>query len=144
MANDTGGADPIDPAAEANNLAKGFYSLSQSVDGFRFAPRNPPLTVTQAARLKDESQALDNRAHYFTAQAIGATLDAIQGDLANINTLTAQAEQQVQNLNDIDEVITTVTSVLSLGTAIASGNVGNILSAAQALEGLLSSQSASG
>lgn len=125
----------IDPVSEANNLANIFFSLSQAVDTFRFAPRTPPLTSTQAARLKDESQALDDRAHHFTAEAIGATLQTIQGDLANIKTLTAQAKQQVQNLNDVDKVIKIVTSALSVGTAIAAGNVPNILSAMQALAG---------
>ena len=129
------GANQIDQATEANNLANGFYALSQATDDFRFAARNPPLTDAQAALLKDESQALDDRAHYFTAEAIGATLQIIQEDLSNIKVLTAQAKQQVQNLNDVDKVIKIVTSALSLGTAIAAGNVPSILSAAQALEG---------
>ena len=129
--------NPIDPAAEANNLANSFYQLSQAVDSFRFATRNPPLSAIQAGQLKDESQALDNRAHYFTAQAIGATLQSIQANLANIKTLTAQAQQQVQNLNDVDKVLKIVTSALTLGTAIAAGNVPSILSAANALAGVV-------
>ena len=133
MADNTLAAGQVDPATEANNLANIFFSLSQALDSFRFAPRNPPLTPTQAARLKDESQALDDRAHHFTAEAIGATLQAIQGDLASIKTLTAQAKQQVQKLNDVDKVIKVVTSALSLGTAIAAGNLGNIQSAVEAL-----------
>lgn len=129
----TGGA--IDPVAEANNLADSFYALSQAVDDFRFTARNPPLSPIQSGQLKDESQALEDRAHYFTAQAIGATLQGIQGDLANIKTLTAQAQQQVQVLNDVDKVIKIVTSALTLGTAIAAGNIPTILSSAQALAG---------
>lgn len=137
MAANTTIGNPIDPVAEANNLANSFYALSQAVDNFRFATKNSPLTDIQAGQLKDESQALDNRAHYFTAQAIGATLQAIQSDLANIKTLTAQAQQQVQNLNDVDKVIKIATSVLSLGAAIAAGNVACILSNAEALAGAI-------
>jgi len=133
MAGSTTISNPIDPAAEANNLANCFYALSQAVDNCRFAARTPPLTALQAGQLKDESQALDNRAHYFTAQAIGATLQSIQPDLANIKTLTAQAAQQVKGLQDADKVIKIVTSALTVGTAIAAGNVTTILSAAQAL-----------
>jgi hypothetical protein len=131
-----GVVNPIDPAAEANNLASLFYSLSEAVDDFRLTPRDPPLAPldpTSAGRLKDEAQALDDRAHYFTAQAIGATLQAIQPNLANIKTLTAEAQQQVNIANAVDKVITVVTSALSLGTAIAAGNVTSIASAAQAL-----------
>lgn len=133
MGSSTTNANPIDPVAEANNLANSFYTLSQAIDSFRFAARTPPLTDIQAGQLKDESQALVNQAHYFTAQAIGATLVAIQTDLANIKTLIAQVQQQVQKMNDFDKVIKIVTSALSLGTAIAAGDVANILSSAQAL-----------
>jgi hypothetical protein len=127
-------ANPFDPAAEANNLANLFYSLSEAVDDFRLTPRDPPLDPGTAGRLKDEAQALDDRAHYFTAQAIGDTLQAIQPDLANIKTLTAQAQQQVNAANLVDKVITIATSALSLGTAIAAGNVPSIMTAAEALE----------
>jgi hypothetical protein len=135
MPENTVATGQIDPVSEANNLANSFYGLSQALDTFRFAARNPPLPAVQAGQLKDESQALDNRAHYFTAQAIGATLQAIQSDLANIKTLTSQAQQQVQSLKDVDRVIKIVTSALSLGAAIAAGNVANIESSVQALAG---------
>jgi hypothetical protein len=129
--------NPIDPAAEANNLANLFYSLSQAVDDFRLTDRTPPLSPTEAGRLKDESQGLDDRAHYFTAQAIGATLQSIQANLTDIKELTAEAQTQVNELDDVDKVIGIVTSVLSLGTAIAAGNVPSILAAANALDGTL-------
>jgi hypothetical protein len=137
MANNTTTSGQIDPATETDNLANIFFSLSQAVDNFRFAPRNPPLTDAQASRLKDESQALDDRAHHFTAEAIGATLQSIQGNLTNIKSLTANVKHQVQNLNDVDKVIKIVTSALTLGTAIAAGNVPTILSATQALAGAI-------
>jgi hypothetical protein len=135
MPENTVAAGQIDPVSEVNNLANSFYVLSQAVDTFRFAARNPPLTADQAGQLQNASQAFDNQAHVFTAQAIGATLQAIQGDLANIKQLTAQAQQQVQNLNDADQVIKIVTSALSLGAAIAAGNVASIESSVQALAG---------
>jgi hypothetical protein len=125
---------PIDPATEANNLANLFYALSQGVDDFRLTPRTPPLDPATAGRLKDEAQALDDRAHYFTAAAIGATLQSIQPNLEDIKTLTAEAQKQVNNANTVDKVIMIATSVLSLGTAIAAGNIPSILAAAQALE----------
>ena len=130
-------ANPIDPAAEANNLANLLYDLSEAVDDFRLANRDPPLNPTDAGRLKDEAQALDDRAHYFTAQAIGATLQAIQANLTDIKALTAEAQNQVNNLNSVEKVIMIATSVLSLGTAIAAGNVPSILAAANALDSTL-------
>ena len=124
---------PIDLAAEANALANAFYDFSDAVDDYRFS-FDPPLKPADMARLKDESQALQDRAHYFTAQAIGATLKTIQTDLGKIKAVTAQAQQQLKNLINVSKGIKVATSVLSLGTAIAAGNPATILAAAQALE----------
>jgi hypothetical protein len=124
---------PIDPAAEAGELADLFNDLSQKVDDFRLADHAPALTPDQLARLKDEAQALEDRAHYFTAQAIGATLQSIQSDLASIKAVSAQAKTQLGKLNDVSKIISVATSALSLGTAIAAGNPASIIAATKAL-----------
>jgi uncharacterized phage infection (PIP) family protein YhgE len=124
---------PIDPAAEAGQLADLFNNLSQALDDFRLGDHVPPVPDDQLARLKDEAQALEDRAHYFTAQAIGATLQSIQSGLANIKAVTAQAKAQLGVLNDVSKAISIATSALSLGTAIAAGNPASIAAAADAL-----------
>jgi len=124
----------IDLVAEAGALADLFNDLSQALDDFRLGDIDPPLTADETARLKDEAQALEDRAHYFTAQAIGATLQTIQPDLAKIKELTVAAKTQLAHLNDVAKVIGVATSVLSLGTAIVAGNPGGIFTAADALE----------
>jgi len=126
-------ATPIDPAAEAGELADLFNNLSQALDDFRLDDHVPPLTTDQMARLKDEAQALENRAHHFTAEAIGATLQSIQSDLAKIKSETAEANTQLRVLKDVSKVITIATSALSLGTAIAAGDPLTIAAAADAL-----------
>jgi hypothetical protein len=123
----------IDPVAEANQLANLFYALSQTIDDLRVGGTLTGATPQDLARLKDEAQALDDRAHYFTAQAIGATLENLEGDLQNIKTVTAEAKSQLGVLNSVAKVISIATSALSLGTAIAAGNPGSILAAAGAL-----------
>ena len=123
----------IDLVAEAGALADLFNDLSQALDDFRLGDIDPPLTADETARLKDEAQALEDRAHYFTAQAIGATLQTIQPDLAKIKDLTAVATTQLAHLNDVGKVIGVATAVLSLGTAIAAGNPGAIFAAGDAL-----------
>jgi uncharacterized phage infection (PIP) family protein YhgE len=124
---------PIDPAAEADQLVDLFNNLSQALDAFRLADHVPPIATDELARLKDDAQALEDCAHYFTAQAIGATLQSIQPDLANIKAVTAQAKTQLGKLNDISKVISIGASALSLGTAIAAGNPASIAAAATAL-----------
>jgi glutathione S-transferase len=124
---------PIDAAAEAGHLADLFNSLSRALDDFRLADHTPPVPADQLARLKDEAQAMEDRAHFFTAQAIGATLQSVQPDLANIKAVTAQAKTQLAVLNNVSKVISIATSALSLGTAIAAGNPASIVAAAGAL-----------
>ncbi len=126
----------FDPAAEANHLANLFYSCSAAVDDLRLSLAPPP-SREDMARLKDEAQALDDRAHYFTATAIGATLQAIQTELDGIKALTARAVGQLRELNDVSKAINLATRVLSLGTAIAAGDPATILAAVQALGSLL-------
>jgi hypothetical protein len=129
-------ANAIDPVAEANNLANLFNDLSQAVDTFRLS-FNPPLPQDEMSRLKDEAQALQDRAHHFTAEAIGATLQTIQPQLANIKTVTTKAKKQLQNLNNVSKAINIATSALGLGVAIAAGDPATIAAAAQALANLL-------
>lgn len=126
--------DPI--VAEANHLAGLFAECSQAVDDYRLSVVPAP-SREDMARLKDEAQALDDRAHYFTAEAIGATLAAIQPDLDRIKIVTGQAVEQLQHLNSVAEGIQLATSVLSLGVAIAAGDPATIAAATVALAKLL-------
>lgn len=123
----------IDPAAEAGRLADLFNDLSQAVDEFRLSDLDPPLTSNQMARLKAEAQALEDRAHLFTAEAIGATLQSIQQELANIKAVTIQARAHLKVLTNVSRAILIATSALSLATAIAAGNPSSIVAAGKAL-----------
>jgi len=124
---------PFNSADEANQLARLFYTLSQTVDDLRLGGTLVDATPADLGRLKDEAQALDNRAHYFTAEAIGATLLNIQSDLANIKAVTADAKTQLGTLNTVSKVIAIATAGLGLATAIAAGDPAAILGAANAL-----------
>ena len=123
---------PIDPAAEAGELADLFNALSQAVDDFRLGNTIPPDTSPdQLARLKKAAQDLEDVAHRFTAQAIGATLQSIQGDLTKIKAATADAKTQLGHLNTVSKAISIATAGLSLGTAIAGGNPVAIVAAVE-------------
>ena len=126
-------APMINPADEANQLADLFNSLSQELDDLRLGGALAGASAADLARLKDESQALEDRAHFFTAQAIGATLQTIQSDLAAIKSVTADAKDQLSTLNSVSKAIAIATSAVSLGAAIAAGNPPAILAAAQGL-----------
>ena len=115
----------------AGDLADLFNGLSQSIDDFRVnAP--PGTTTDDLARLKDEAQALENRAHQFIAQDMAETLSRIQPDLQTIVDATAKVQQQIGVLNDVSKAISIATAGVALGAAIATGNIAAIGSTAQA------------
>ena len=66
---------PIYTAAAAGRLADLFNSLSQALDDFRLEDHVPPISADQSARLKDEAQALEDRAHFLRS------FDDIQGNV---------------------------------------------------------------
>jgi hypothetical protein len=128
-----GFAAPIDPAAEAGRLADLFDGLSQELDDFRQSDRIPPGTSqADLDNLKAQAQTLEGFSQQFTSGAIGATLQAIQTDIAQIKAATSDARAQVAVLDDVSKAISIATSAVALGTAIAEGNPVAILTAAQA------------
>ena len=125
---------PIDRAAEARRLADLFDSLSQAIDDYRQSDKVPPNTLpADLAKLKTMAQSLEDLANHFTAEAIGATLQSIQPDLARIKAVTLDAKAQLGVLKSVSKVISIATAGLSLGTAIATGNPVSIASAVEAL-----------
>lgn len=120
----------FDPSAEAGALADLFSSLSDSLDDFRLATHNPPLTQTELDSLRAGAQGLQETADHFVAAAIGATLQTIQSDLGAIKDVTAEAAVQLGHLDEVSKVIAIASSALELGTAIASGDLAAIKTAA--------------
>src|SRR4051812_27915682 len=104
---------PFDPAAEARRLAAFFDDFSNSVDDYREGlPDDTPKE--QRNSLKVQAQALESQSHQFTADAIGATLAAIQNDLAHVKQVTAQAKDQLGVLNKVEKAIAIVSSAVDL------------------------------
>lgn len=130
---------PPDVAAEARELAAQFLQLSMAVDQFRH-DHFPELTPELRARLKDQAQHLDDLSDHFTAVAIGVTLLAIQDDLDNIRSVTAQARQAVRTIQKIEKVASIVSAGVALGAAIFAGDPGNIAAATKALVVAVSTQ----
>ena len=123
---------PVDPAAEARRLADLFSDLSDAVDDLLLtAPAKTP--PERLASLRAQAQALEDKSHFFTAKAIGATLQSIQQDLDHIKKVTTQAKAQLGVLNEVSKAIAIATSAVNLGTAIAEGNPAAILTATDAL-----------
>jgi hypothetical protein len=118
---------PVDPAVEADNLAKLFYSMSDAVDEFRLS--TPEITPADQARLRKQAQDLDDRAHQFTAQAVGARVAALIPNLLPIKTATTEVLGQFAKLNSVAKAIALGDAVLALGIAASTGDVTAIVTA---------------
>ena len=125
--------DPIDPAKEAGELADLFHALSQSLDEYRLSDDLPPDTAPAELKLlKRQAQEMEDLSHGFTAEAIGATLQSIHKDLAQIKAVTKEAKAQLAKLESVSKAISIATAGLSVGTAVLTGNP---LAIAKAVEG---------
>ena len=122
---------PIDPAVEADNIAKLFFALSQAIDDYRLNATD--ITPEEQARLRKRAQDLDDHAHKFTARAIGETLKAVRTDLAAIKAATADAKAQLATLDTVAKAISVADAAFALGSAISTGNPSGIVEAAKGL-----------
>jgi hypothetical protein len=123
----------IDPEREAEQMAQIFFSLSQAVDRFRLT-HWAELSEQKRADLKEQAQALDVRAHGFTAQAIGAFLSRIQPQLRAIRQAGEDAKHALDRLQAVAKGIAIVDAAVAVAADIASGNVESI---GTSVEGLL-------
>jgi predicted transcriptional regulator len=121
----------IDPAAEADQVAKLFFSLSQAIDEYRL--NTPGITTEDQLRLRKRAQDLDDQAHRFTADAIGETLKAVKSDLAAIKAGTAEAKAQLAVLDSVAKVISVADAAFALGASISVGNPLGIIEATKSL-----------
>jgi hypothetical protein len=116
---------PIDPAKQAEELAKIFFNLSNAVDAFR-VNNYDALSPADRQRLKDQAQALDTRGQQCTADALAAILQGIQSHLADIKKATRNAQDALAHLNDVAKGIAIVDFVVGLVGSIVSGDLGSI------------------
>jgi len=120
-------------AMTAGDLADLFNDLSQAIDDFRLSDAvQDGADPSTLARLKDEAQALENRAHQFITQDMTSTLARIQPDLQRIVAATDRVKRQTGVLNSVTKAIDIATAGVALGAAIATGNLASIGATTQA------------
>ncbi len=109
----------------AGDLADVFLQWSREVDNYR--DRNfDTLAPDEQTRLKDLSHQLDDISAHLTLVDISETLASMDCDLAQIESVTARAKQELKKSRTVVEVIQITSAVAALGLAISSGNVGTI------------------
>jgi len=110
---------------QVRQLADLFSSMSGTVDGYR-NQHFDELAPEERLRLEQLFQQLSDLHDQFTALAIENTLNGIQGDLAQIVTVTSQAKQSLQHLKTVAEITSLVSAAAELGAAVSTGDYGAI------------------
>jgi len=110
---------------QAQQLADLFTKLAGEVDAFRNAHYDE-LSSGQRADLENKIQQLYDFHDQFAGDAIQNTLKAMQGDLSQIARVTSQAEQALQHLKTVEQVVKIVSAASTLAEDIVLADYGAI------------------
>jgi uncharacterized phage infection (PIP) family protein YhgE len=112
--------------SDASDLSGIFFEWSQVVDDFR-DKNSATLTSDEKVRLKDLAGQLDDISTHFTLSDIADTIAAIQPQIDQIKTVTANAKAALQRLNTVAKFVSAVAAVAAIGVSAVGGNVGGVL-----------------
>lgn len=113
------------PTDQAQQLADLFTQLANEVDAFRNAHYDE-LSSAQRADLEDKIQQLYDFHDEFAGDAIQNTINAMQGDLSQLTSITNQAKKALQHLETVQRVVNIVSAASNLAEDIITADYGAI------------------
>jgi hypothetical protein len=119
-------------SSEAQQLCDLFTKLAGEVDAYRNAHYDE-LTPAQRAKLEEQIQELYDFHDRFAGDVIQDTLDALQGDLTTLTSVTQQAIDALKHLNSVAKAINIVSAAANVAEAIFGGGYGQIPDAVREL-----------
>jgi len=124
----------VTTADQARQLADLFSQMADTVGAYRDAHYSE-LAPDERLKLEQQIQQLDDFCDQFTAEAIQATLETIQGDLDRIVSVTRDAGQALKHLTKIAEISSILSSVADLAYDITAADYGAVPGAIQDIVG---------
>ncbi len=91
------------------------------------------LSPQRRAELEEQIQQLYDFHDQFAGDAIQKTIDAMQGDLDKLTSVTRQAKDALQHLKSIEQVVNIVSAAATLAEDIVSADYGAIPEAVRSL-----------
>lgn len=113
---------------QADELANAALNLKKAVGAFRntfFAT----LTEDQREDLQSLAAELGDETDHLTAVAIKLSLADLQQSLTHLRDIAKGVNGAVAHLGELRKVLTVTASLISLGSAIATGDPAGVLSA---------------
>jgi hypothetical protein len=119
-------------ADQAQELADLFTRLGSEVDAYRSAHYDE-LSPRERDDLEEYYQQLCDFHDQFAGDAIQDTIDAMQGDLGKLTSITQQATDALKHLKFVEQIVNVVSAAAMLAEAIATGAYGEIPEAVRSL-----------
>lgn len=121
-----------DNTTQAQQLCDLFTQLAGEVDAFRNSHYDD-LSSQQRADLEEVIQQFYDFHDQFAGDVIQYTLDAVQGDLTRLTSVTKQATDALKHLETVAQVVNVVAAAADLAQAIVTGGYGEIPEAVRSL-----------
>ncbi len=126
-----------DAGDQARQLAGFFAALARQVEAYRDSHASE-LTTEQQEFLDSVSQQLDDTHDKFISIAIQNTLDAMAGDVQQLESVTQKAKDALQHLNTVSEGLKIAAGLADLCGAIMTADYGAIPSALKGITDAIS------
>ncbi|WP_158942287.1 hypothetical protein [Granulicella sp. S190] len=116
-------------------LAQSFHDIAVEVGQVRLdaISAGSKLTDPNIVQLQGNVYSLMNIAANFALTAANLTLTNADQAVAEISVATAQADQALDKLKDVDKAVNIASSVIVLAMAISTKDMGQIASAAESV-----------
>jgi archaellum component FlaC len=110
---------------EAQRLADLFTRLAAKVDEFRNTHYDE-LSRVQRDALEEKIQQLYDFQDQFAGEVIQGTIDALQGDIGKLVSVARQANEALDHLKRVEQIVSLVSAAAALAAAIVTGGYGEI------------------
>jgi len=112
-------------SAQANALANDFLGLAQAIGDFRYDNWNE-MSKTQNQQLGKLQWSILNYGEDILALSTALAMDDVQASLDQINGITLEIKATIQQLQNVQKVISVAASIITLGGAIISKDPSSI------------------
>ena len=119
-------------ADQAFQLAQSYHNFARALGDYRFANFSK-LTATQRIKIEGFENTIRNASSNFIGLSIKLDLDNLQVTLDQINAASNKMDAAIQKLDNINKVIQIATVVVTLGSAVISGNIPGITASTKEL-----------
>jgi hypothetical protein len=124
---------------QATDLANDFLALARAIGDFRYKNWYA-LSKEEKQELADLKNSILKSGEDILALSASLVMDDVQASLEQINNLTSQIKETIENLHNIQKCINVAAAIVTLGTSIISRDPKSVMDAINGLTDTLNMQ----